>query len=127
MLEEVAGHRAEQVSEGCARPGALLADIAKCVCARRSGNMWWARQRESAVGEEKKMGGGSCLRENLASILYLCLFFSGNGVMCWQEASGCCQRYEHLGALQGSQVLKCSCHSILLTKGVKRPLLRPYV
>lgn len=45
-------------------------------------------------------------RENLAYIWYLCLFFSRNGLMCWQEASGCCQRYEHLCSFAENWVLK---------------------
>lgn len=57
------------------------------------------RERSWRGGEA--MGAGSCLRGNLAHILYLCLFSSGNGMMCWREASGCCQRYEHLGCFVG--------------------------
>lgn len=79
MLEEVAGYRAEEVSGGHKRSGALLAEnckgyvcreIGKYVVGKVEGESSWLR-------EEKAEGGGrSCLRENLAYIWYLYLFFS---------------------------------------------------
>lgn len=66
------------------------------VCALGDQKICGGQGRKSWVGLNKEMGEKSYLRENLAYIWYLCLFFSWNGLMCWQEASGCCQGYEHL-------------------------------